>query len=95
MSESINELSADEVRKHVENAIKGWGGGAHHTAWELLEREAEKVTEGITPYKAKRAGELIYIKGILDKMLGAYEEEKHVNETGEETTYDAGEGSGE
>jgi len=88
---SVNKLSDGEMIKTVEEIVKVVGlQGAASVGFGIIEAEAEKVASEIENPKAKRAAELTYIRMVLDTMESAYEEEKHVHETGEEPTYDAG-----
>lgn len=90
MAESINELTTDEVME-VLTESKSWGfSGARGISWQLIERESEKVTEGITDPDKKRASELVYIRMILDKLEANYQDEYQTHHTGEEPRYEAG-----
>lgn len=91
MAESVNKLTADEMREKLNHALDVIGyEGAGSIAEYLIDQEAEKATSEITDPKAKRGAELIYIRMVLDQLERAYAEELHVHETGEEPTYDAG-----
>lgn len=93
---SINHLTTDEAREAFENMITVLGcEGAASIAENFIEREAEKVAAEITDPTLKRKAELVVFRTILDKLELAYREELHVNETGEQPTYDAGPPAGE
>lgn len=94
MTESVSRLTDKEVMNSVRETLEVVGlKGAGSVSWMLLEAEAEKVTNDVKDPKRKRLAELIYIRMALDTLEKAYEEEKHVHETGEQPTYDAGPGS--
>lgn len=89
--ESINKLSAAEVRDTVEHALTVIGcEGAASIAEQLIEVEAEKVAAEITDPKARRGAELMIFRMILDKLETAYQEELQVHETGEGPMYHFG-----
>jgi len=91
MADSVNKLTADEIRAKIEEGLTVIGyEGAGSIAEFLIDQEAEKVTADIEDVKAKRGAELIYIRMVLDQLEAAYAEELHVHETGEEPTYNAG-----
>lgn len=94
MAESINKLTADEAREHLEHMLTVLGcEGAASIAENFIEREAEKVTAEIKDAKKKRGAELVVFRMILDTLERAYAEELHVHESGEQPRYDAGPGN--
>lgn len=88
---SVNKLTSDEARMHLEHMLNVLGcEGAAEIAENFIEREAEKVTAEITDPKHKRGAELVIFRTILDKLERAYAEEMHTHESGEGPTYNAG-----
>lgn len=85
---SMNKLTADEARMHLEQMLNVFGcEGAAEIAENFIEREAEKVTADITDPKKRRGAELVIFRTILDKLERAYAEELATHETGEGPTY--------
>lgn len=86
--ESINRLTADEARAHLEDMLTVRGcEGAASIAENFIEREAEKVAADIKDSKQKRGAELVVFRMILDQLERAYAEELQYHETGEGPTY--------
>lgn len=94
MTESMNELTDDELRATVEEIITVIGkGDSSSVSWDIMMREAEKVTTDIpeeAPNNGKAHAELAYMRMMLDSLESAYQEELDVANGGDGPTYFAG-----
>lgn len=92
---NINHLTYDEAYEAFNHMMNELGEeGAASICENFIEREAEKVAADVGDrgdnYYLKRKAELVVFRMILDKLEAAYQEELHVNETGEQPKYKAG-----